>query len=245
MYISGMSSTTDFAGVADAGLPVGVQTQDISSIVEGQIAAYTSAGGRCFVDSGAFRAMTKGVPVDFPAVLSLYARLARMTDRPENLAVVAPDVIGVMDATARLQLQHLGELTRLKETGVELMIPLQRGWEPSGYVEHISMLSEKLGEITVAFACNLAAWRPRDISQLVAILRPARVHLQGVGKKNLDRYSDAVRWQSPSTAISCDANRTRAMVGQGRRITETVRRKCAAIARRRPMTSISATTTRN
>ena len=226
-YISGMSSITDFVGVSDAGLPVGVQVQDISGVVDIQIANYTSRGGLVFVDSGAFGAFIKGIPMtyaDFDKVLDHYELLAGTTSRPENLAVVAPDAIGDMKATAIFQRAYLKRLASLCATGVELLVPFQRGWEIDAYVGHYRMLEQKIGPFSLAFACNAAAWSPRDVARLVSVLRPSRVHLLGVGTKNLDSYSDAVLWNSPSTVLSSDANRTRIFLGKGRTITEDTRR---------------------
>jgi len=231
-YVSGMSSTSDYAGVADAGLPVGVQVQDISGVVDGQIADYTSKGGLVFVDSGAFGAFIKGIPMsyaDFDKVLAHYELLAEATSSPENLAVVAPDAIGDMAATAIFQRAFITKLTALASTGVELLIPFQRGWEIDAYVKHYRMLEKEIGPFSLSFACNAAAWAPRDVARLISTLRPARVHLLGVGTKNLDAYSDAVLWNSPETVLSSDANRTRVFLGMGRSITEDTRRGVEAI----------------
>jgi len=228
-YVSGMSATTDYAGCADAGIPVGVQVQDLSAAVERQIAEYANLGGLTFVDSGAFKAFIKKTTVDFDMVLDRYERLATMTDRPENLAVVAPDVIGTMDETAALQRFYLLRIKRLAKMGVELLMPFQQGWETAAYVAHYRFLEAAFGPITLAFACNAAAWKPAAVAKLIRVIRPNRVHLLGVGTKNLDAYSDAVMWNSPSAILSSDANRTRVFLGKGRAITEDTRTGVKAI----------------
>lgn len=223
-YISGQTATADFAGIADAGLPVGVQVQEITPTVEAQIARYTSEGGYVFVDSGAFTAFVKGGTVDFDLVLNDYERLATMTTRPERLAVVAPDAIGDMDLTAELQVTYLNRIKRLSGMGVELLVPLQRGWSRRQYLAHYTYLRDAIGPFTLAFAANKAAFEPQHIAELVVELQPERVHLLGVGTKNLAAYSDAVLWNSPNTVISSDANRVRVFIGEGRRITEEIER---------------------
>lgn len=224
MYVSGMSSTTDFAGVADASMPVGVQAQHVSSAVVKQIADYTSRGGKVFVDSGAFPAFTKGETVDFDKVLEFYGFLADTTSYPENLAIVAPDVIGNMDETAHLQQKYINMLKVLVAKGAELLVPFQCGWEKTAYCKHYNAMTETLGLFTLAFACNKAAWSPMDVGRLVEIIKPKRVHLLGVGTRYLDKYLRAIRWTSPETIVSCDANRTRAMIGENRPITNMVQR---------------------
>jgi len=212
-------------------MPVGVQVQNISPVVCAQIAEYATAGGLVFVDSGAFGAFIKGHSVDFDKVLERYTLLAGMTSNPGNLAVVAPDVIGDMQLTADLQIHHLDQIATLALLGVEIMVPFQRGWTITAYVEHYRVLEMAIGPFTLAFACNKAAWSPADVAKLVSTLRPARVHLLGVGTKNLGAYSDAVLWNSPETGLSSDANRTRVFLGAGRPITEATRKGVEAISK--------------
>ncbi|WP_224962688.1 hypothetical protein [Geomonas subterranea] len=221
-YISGQTATADFAGIADAGLPVGVQVQEITPTVEAQIASYSSEGGFVFVDSGAFTAFVKGETVDFDQVLDDYERLASLTTTPANLAVVAPDAIGDMDLTAELQVAYLDRIKRLTSMGVELLLPLQRGWTNPQYLAHYRFIRQAIGPFTLAFAANKAAFEPQHVAELVVELEPERVHLLGVGTKNLAAYSDAVLWNSPNTEISSDANRVRVFIGEGRQITEEI-----------------------
>lgn len=221
-YISGQTATADFAGIADAGLPVGVQVQEITPTVEAQIARYTSEGGFVFVDSGAFTAFVKGESVDFNQVLDDYERLAAQTANPDRLAVVAPDAIGNMDLTAELQVTYLDRIKRLASMGVELLLPLQRGWSGSKYLAHYNFMREAIGPFTLAFAANKEAFEPQHVAELMVELQPERVHLLGVGTRNLAAYSDAVLWNSPLTAISSDANRVRVFIGEGRQITEAI-----------------------
>ena len=222
-YISGQTATADFAGIADAGLPVGVQVQEITPTVEAQIARYTSEGGFVFVDSGAFTAFVKGESVDFDQVLDDYERLACLTSNPERLAVVAPDAIGNMDLTAELQATYLDRIKRLASMGVELLLPLQRGWSGSKYLAHYNFMREAIGPFTLAFAANKEAFEPQHVAELVVELQPERVHLLGVGTKNLAAYSDAVLWNSPNTVMSSDANRVRVFIGEGRQISEAIK----------------------
>jgi len=223
-YISGATAPNDFAGVAGANLPAGVQVQLITATVERQIAEYTAAGGMVFVDSGAFEAFVKGFALDFDKVHDRYDRLVSRTSRPDLLAVVAPDVIGDMTATAELQVFYLDRIARLARAGVELLVPLQRGWNTDAYVEHYNLLEATIGPFTLALACNKAAWSPADVARLVAKVQPRRVHLLGVGTKNLDAYSDAVLWHAPGCELSSDANRARVFIGQGRDITVETKR---------------------
>lgn len=228
-YISGQTATADFAGIADAGLPVGVQVQEITPTVEAQIARYTSEGGFVFVDSGAFTAFVKGGVVDFDQVLDDYERLASLTTIPANLACVVPDAIGDMDLTAELQVTYLDRIKRLANLGVELLLPLQRGWTDHQYIAHYNFMRQAIGPFTLAFAANKAAFEPQHVAELVVELQPECVHLLGVGTKNLAAYSDAVLWNSPNTIMSSDANRVRVFIGEGRQITEAIQKGVAEV----------------
>lgn len=228
-YISGQSATSDFAGITAAHLPVGVQVQEITPTVEVQIAQYSSEGGLVFIDSGAFTAFVKGDRVDFDLVLDDYERLAAMTNKPGNLAMVAPDAIGNMDLTAELQMMYLSRIKRLADSGVQLLVPFQRGWNNRLYLAHYNLLKEAIGPFTLAFAANKAAFEPQHVAELVTELQPERVHLLGVGTKNLPAYSDAVLWNSPDTVLSSDANRVRVFIGEGRMISEEINKGVEAI----------------
>lgn len=85
-------------------------------------------------------------------------------------------------------------------------------------------MRKAIGPFTLAFAANKVAFEPQHVAELVVELEPERVHLLGVGTKNLAAYSDAVLWNSPNTEISSDANRVRVFIGEGRQITEEIER---------------------
>jgi len=222
MYVSGMSNKSDFAGAAAAGVPIGIQVKEASSTVIAQMAEYNGRGGRLFVDSGAFTAFRKGERINFDWVLDKYESMASVMSSPWDIAFVAPDVIGNMDETARLQRQYMGRLLDLAALGVEMMVPFQKGWPVAAYAEHEKAMRKYLGPFTVAFACNESAWAPRDIADVVAVIRPGRVHLLGAGKKMVLRYCRAIREVSRDTVVSADANRVRAFIGTGRYLTDSV-----------------------
>ncbi|MDO3380400.1 hypothetical protein [Geoalkalibacter halelectricus] len=218
-YASGMSSITDFEGFAAAGAPVGVMAQDVSIAVMERIAHYTLSGGKVFVDSGAFPAFVRGKTVDFPAVLAFYRKLVSGGCKPANLALVAPDVIGDMDQSAELQIVHMQDMKDLVGLGVELIVPLQLGWDSQRYRIHYALLKQELGEFTPGFAYNKAAWKAHDVASLVRELGLTKIHLFGIGKRRIAETAGVLWGQSPSLKISCDSNRLRAMVGQGRKLT--------------------------
>lgn len=119
LYVSGMSSKSDFAGTAAAGVPIGTQINEVSKAVVSQMVKYNAVGGKIFVDSGAFTAFRKGLTLDFDDILDRYDALAAVMKNPRNIAFVAPDVIGDMEETARLQNTYLGRLKSLAAKGVE------------------------------------------------------------------------------------------------------------------------------
>lgn len=223
VYVSGLSNVTDFSGAAAAGVPIGVQVQEISRRVESLMVEYNSGGGKLFVDSGAFTACRKKTNVDFDKIMDRYDSLAAKMEFPELVAFVAPDVIGDMDSTANLQQSYRIRLKNLSALGAELLVPFQKGWKASAYQAHYYWLRDNIGSFTLAFACNEHAWNVRDIATIVNIVNPDRVHLLGAGKKYVLKYFEAIQEVFPKTIVSSDANRVRSYVGEGRFITECVK----------------------
>ncbi|MDD4456135.1 MAG: hypothetical protein PHC98_00965 [Syntrophotalea acetylenica] len=221
-YASGMSSVADFEGFAQAGHPVGVMAQDVSARVSNKIWGYAAQGGRVFVDSGAFPAFIRGTAVDFDAVFDFYRELAGNCLFPQQLALVAPDVIGAMEKTAELQWQYLADMQQLVGLGAELIVPFQTGWPPERYREHFEALRHSLGAFTVGFAYNKAAWQAEEVAALVEALDLGSIHLFGIGRKRVGPTIRVLLDCKPELVISCDANRLRAMLGKGRKLTTAI-----------------------
>lgn len=67
---------------------------------------YLDRGGKVFVDSGAFTAFRRNEPMNWNPVFWTYGVLIEGTDHPENLTIVAPDIIGNQDLSVALWEEH-------------------------------------------------------------------------------------------------------------------------------------------
>lgn len=219
VYVSGSSSIADFRGVAKAMSPVGVVSMYLSPNVKREMASYNAIGGRIFVDSGEFGAFQDGRDLDHDKVLAEYEELAGLMVRPGHLVLVAPDKIGNMDETARLQRRYISKLRSLVKNGIELMIPLQKGWSVSQYVDHCSWLRSILGDFTVAFASKEKAWTLKELMPVAQALAPARIHLLGAGMDKFLKYAGALTFNMENVIVTGDANRLRSMIGKNRELT--------------------------
>ena len=127
-FRSGMSSASDLRGAIDAGVPVGVVAQRLTtrSLVLG-LPNYLRAGGAVFVDSGAFSELTTGAEPDWDKVISCYETLLLMSDNVERLYVVAPDKVGDQLASLARLGKYKRRIIQLAQSGVKVIVPIQAG----------------------------------------------------------------------------------------------------------------------
>ena len=120
-YHSGMSAKSDLRAAVDVGVPVGVVATllDVNKTIL-VLPRHLDRGGACFIDSGAFTAFQKGEPVDWPKVFRAYESVINMTDRPEGLSIVAPDVIGDQVQTLALWEVHAKRVLSWVEAGARV-----------------------------------------------------------------------------------------------------------------------------
>lgn len=230
VYASGSSSIADFRGVAAAMSPVGVVALSLSENVKSEMTGYNAKGGKIFVDSGAFGAFKEGRTLDFDKVLAEYHDLAGRMANPAQLALVAPDQIGDMDSTARLQRDYIISLRTLARTGIDLMIPLQRGWEIGRYQQHCEWLRSILGEFTVAFASKEEAWPLMEMLAVAKAINPQRIHLLGAGMEKYEKFSGVLMFHLDNVTVTGDANRLRSKIGRKRELTDLISAELSAIA---------------
>ena len=225
IYRSGMSSRSDFAGYAGAGVPVGVAILDVSRPVFEMILGYNEAGGRVFVDSNAFSAFRKGGEVDFDQVLGRYAELVGRAARPELLAVVMPDRIGDQRGTLALLAAYRERVRHFVAAGADVLVPLQKGELSLAEVYRETVAVLGTDAFRVGLPSNEEAVTEEELLDLVAEVKPRRLHLLGIARqKRLVGLVMRLRELSPDTHVSTDANHLRASIGKGRALTESVRR---------------------
>ncbi|MFK4136470.1 hypothetical protein ACI2KR_29975 [Pseudomonas luteola] len=89
--------------------------------------AHYPTTSQVFVDSGAFEARRKGIQLDWEVVFQAYEVILNMTDRPQGLSIVAPDVIGDQIETLHLWQRYSLRVQTWIDAGVRVIVPLQCG----------------------------------------------------------------------------------------------------------------------
>jgi len=222
IYYSG-ASPYDAYGLIRAGVAVGVAAPELRRETERLLVDYTRGGGQVFVDSGAFSASRKGREMDFGrAVFPAYKRLLDARAVASNLLLVAPDYVGDQRRTRALLAEHQRAVRRLLARGASVVVPLQKGLLPAAWLwrEAVSMFGAS--GLVAGIPSRDAAFSAEDLRQFVSSAHPARLHMLGLGadKARLVPRLEVLAQLAPDTIVSYDANRIRAHLGAGRRITE-------------------------
>lgn len=237
-FRSGASAPSIFAGYAAAKVPIGVSLAELSpgSATWPQLFDYARAGGEVFVDTGAFTAFTKKRPMDWQAITRTY-RMLMERGQGARLRIVAPDVIGDQAASLDLLAQHRQVVRDMIAAGHDVLVPVQRGAMPPYEAWRRAVAILGTDDFTASVPSRAEAFTAAELANLMGGPdKPRRVHLLGVAGnlKKLAGLVGIIHGASPDTLISSDANRLRAMVGEGRPITEErrkLRRQFDAAAR--------------
>lgn len=222
-FRSGMSSKSDLRGAIDAGVPVGVVAGHLTT---GQIVMtlprYLDAGGRVFIDSGAFTTERTGDLLDWSRIIGIYETIAELTDRPANLYVVAPDKVGDQKETLELLQRHEPRLHNLLAMGVQLIVPLQRGLLPASMMLAAVQDIFKSNRFIAGIPSNKAAMSIDECRSL----KHHSFHILGRVQANASQADriDALMANNPSaTTVSGDANWLRSNLAAVRHLTQTTR----------------------
>jgi hypothetical protein len=241
-FVSGASRVPHIRGLGSVGYPVGVVPDEVSANAE-QALYRAPRGLQIFVDSGAFSEFSVGPegpqwdPAKEPKwaeVFDLYDRLA--THRPpEELHVVAPDKIADQRATLERQKQWGPRVRALAQKGVNVLVPVQKGSESMA-----DFYRAELRTLGLESATPAARWIPSipmksdatsldDLEAFLDDVRPARIHLLGMGPESpkADQVLALVERVSPGTRVQMDSASIGAKVGEGRPMTA-VRRELGA-----------------
>ncbi len=233
-YRSGAGSISDLRGYMLSGVPVGLSCSRLSdgqfayipSHIEKEIIGY-SYQQKVFIDSGAFSVFQKslkaGCPIvlDFNEIMKKYLFYASFG----NFALVMPDCIGDQEKTFALQFAYRKDIRQLVDLGADVIVPLQKGEKTPA--ECWRIVSRFLGEdIRIAIPSNKEAFSDADIENLLLCEDPpTRIHLLGFthASRSFTRKIGKILDLANDIDISCDGNRLRAMLGEGRKVTDTQR----------------------
>lgn len=237
-YRSGAGNISDLKGYMLSGVPIGLSCSRLSNgqfayipaNIEKEIIAY-SHHQKVFIDSGAFSLFQKSIKsgcqriLDFQEIIKRYYRYASSG----KFALVMPDCIGDQEKTIALQFEFRKDICQLIHLGADVLVPIQKGkHSPS---ECWKIVSRFLGKnIRVAIPSNKVAFSDADIEDLLLCHdAPTKIHLLGFTHASHSFVEKIAKIKSLSADldITCDGNRLRAMLGEGRSIT-TAQRELAS-----------------
>lgn len=225
VFASGVNEAREIRGFFLARIPVGFSAGHVRGEA---IAELQRSELPLFADSGAFSevALTAaGVVIIHPIShqgwikrLSLYRLFA---DRHgSNLSVVVPDRVADQEHTLLLLERYRKQLMDLAETGARLLIPVQGGaLRPEVFFQRaLDVVSVPMSP---ALPMKKAGMSHGEVLAFLQIIRPAHVHLLGMGFER-ERAKRLVRLLLNSfgaLTVSLDSNRLRAVAGHSRPMT--------------------------
>lgn len=224
-FASGVNEAREIRGFSLARIPVGFSAGHVREEAKEEL---LRSDLPLFADSGAFSEVAvtpDGLRVVYPIShqqwidrLSLYQCLAER--HGNKLSLVVPDRVGDQDYTLGLLMQYGAQLRRLAATGARLLVPLQRGalTRKAFYVQACELVGVSLNP---ALPMKKAGMTHAQVLEFVAEVRPAHVHLLGLGYQRA-RTKQLVRRllaRSGEITVSLDSNRLRAVVGKTRPLT--------------------------
>ena len=225
VFASGANQESEIRGFAHLGIPVGVSVNHLN---DAAVSALIELGQPVMIDSGAFSEVlfTEDgprtiAPIDETEWSRRLGVSIRLTSALGSLAtVVAPDKVGDQQETLTRLARYRSELARLATTGATILLPLQ-----VGAMSHRAFLDAAESAagvpLTPAMPMRKAATSNEALLSFVEGTRPRHIHLLGIGigARRAERLVEAIRYFSPSTRISMDSNRLRAVVGNRRPLT--------------------------
>ena len=212
-YHSGMSSQSDLRAAIDEHVAVGLVANRISLCARlRSLPNYLNAGGQVFVDSGAFEARRKGIQLDWEVVFQAYEVILNMTDRPQGLSIVAPDVIGDQIETLHLWQRYSLRVQTWIDAGVRVIVPLQRGNLSAGEMLELAKRIFQRDRFTAGIPSNLDAMSPNDC----ATLFHHDFHILGrvAINEELQLKLDSLLANNPSARYTADANWMRSRISK-------------------------------
>ncbi len=225
VFASGVNEAREIRGFSLARIPVGFSARHVRGEA---IAELQRSELPLFADSGAFSevALTAaGLVVVHPIShqewskrLSLYQLLAER--HGSNLSVVVPDRVADQEHTLLLLARYREELEALAKTGARLLIPVQRGaLTPETFLQHALEVAGV--PMSPALPMKKAGMSHGEVLAFLQIIRPAHVHLLGMGfeRERAKRLVRLLLNSFEALTVSLDSNRLRAVAGHSRSMT--------------------------
>ncbi|MBB6144315.1 hypothetical protein HNQ77_002267 [Silvibacterium bohemicum] len=229
VFASGANRESEIRGFALLGIPVGVSASHLN---DAAVSTLIEMNQPVMIDSGAFsevRITERGpdtvAPIDeieWHRRLDVYMRLASALGR--LAIVVAPDKVGDQQETLARLARYRKELAIIASKGATILLPLQVGAMSHGTFLDAAEASAGVS-LTPAMPMRKAATSDVALLSFIEDARPRHVHLLGIGigTRRAERLIEAIRYFSPSTRITMDSNRLRAVVGNRRPLTQVER----------------------
>jgi len=204
-YHSGMSAQSDFRACILTGAAAGVVAGLLTAQhFFGAIPRFVREGGKLFIDSGAFSAFRKNEPMNWEKVFRAYDYVICSTEGSPNVTIVAPDVVGNQEATLALWILHRDLIRSWIDSGVRVMMPLQRGSLPANTLLEQAKTLLGTDHFCAGIPSNEAALPADECAQL----RHHDFHILGrvVLTPEIEEKVRALRKENPEASLTADAN---------------------------------------
>lgn len=221
-FASGVLSPAIWEGYRKAGKPMCIAASETGDAALERACEFVRNGGELLVDSGAFMFRQRPDETPWEAIIYVYRRIARAATG--TVTFILPDVVGSQEKTLYV-LQTWGDavMDAIKPHH-HALLPVQTGaMSPGAFVKAALLcLTERMDGL--ALPSNAAAF-PSDLIPALAEVPeivPRRVHFLGISRNSKGLQERLVRLETvwPKAEVSCDACEHRALVGQGKPVTE-------------------------
>ena len=218
---SGASAYWDILGYMLARAPMCV---DASLLSVARVELLAFAESDVMIDTGAFSAFRASKTVDWDRVISVQSAIARALRG--RAYVVAPDVVGDLDATRSVVDAHELDLLRIHKNTVNIIYPCHGNVRDSA--AWFREIARRFPGAIAGIPANEKALGPLEIAAFMRFSNATRIHFLGRGPRShgWSSFEAAAR----GADITCDSSQIAAAVGQGRAITRAQERLCRAFA---------------
>lgn len=214
-FRSGMSRSNDLRAAIMGNIPVGVVAGELRQLqVSITLPKYLAAGGKVFIDSGAFTSFKTGIAPNFNEVLRVYEGVVSTTlllsTSLNGLYVVSPDKVGDQVETLRLLGIYQERLNMLINQGCQLIIPIQCGAMPVSQMLSGAINALGTNRFIVGIPSNEAAMTIAEC----ATLRHHAFHILGRVQQDDEQVKRilAINNGNPGARLTADANWLRSRI---------------------------------